>query len=260
MNRDERRTDIARRLGLDLEALAADLDEDDDLDDVDLKETAGEEAVMRLYDELASESGREMDEHDRAITDTMGELLDWLESEDEDEGPKIDIPFAWRDKISPFQRKILTGSTFVGVPLFIGGLQMSIRGVAGGEILAGLGMFIAVQMFWGIGALFGKLEAREAKVLQTWGYRSSSGSFSPGPTSSMSSSPREPRWPWASFPEAKEPTRKGRSRSRSRITDHGSRITDHGSRITDHGSRPQPQSSTRPSSVSRRPSAVVRQP
>lgn len=90
--------------------------------------------------------------------------------------------FSWREKISGFQKFILTISPVIGVLVFFIGLQMKIGNLENwfgikisnadqlGGWLAGFGMFVAAQMFWGIKALFNYFEKRNAAILRKLGY------------------------------------------------------------------------------------------
>lgn len=75
----------------------------------------------------------------------------------------------WKDELSPLQKKVLQLSNLVGVLLFFVGVQFIVRGKnTFGGILAGFGMFLAVQVQWGIATVFEWLEKQ--KLVEKYGY------------------------------------------------------------------------------------------
>ena len=78
----------------------------------------------------------------------------------------------WKEQISPLQRLLLKASALIGFVIFFVGVQLTVRGRASeGGWLSAFGMFIAVQMRWGVEALYRWLERRRADWLARIGYR-----------------------------------------------------------------------------------------
>lgn len=91
-------------------------------------------------------------------------------SEEEDFSNAND--FLWKDKILPIQRLLLKVFYVGGLATFGYGMYLTTK--AGnpktGGLLSGLGMFIAVQMFWGMQSFFVFLQKRNSKLLRSPGY------------------------------------------------------------------------------------------
>jgi len=136
-------------------------------------------AVDDFYDELEFEFENDLTDAQKANFRRVGEALAWAqeqgarlaaeEAEEEQENQKeFYSEFAWQDKISKFQRLFLKASSALGGIIFFVCLNLSIR-KKGGPLMqgmAGMGMFIAVQMFWGVKKCFNFLEKNNSSLLK----------------------------------------------------------------------------------------------
>ena len=149
-------------------------------DMTELRMLGDEGSIDDFFDNLDFEFSGDLDEHERYTIRTVGQAISWAmvqeeaedEDENEDESSGLASGFGWRERISPFQTVILKLSTFVGIAMFMGGVYLTTHGdQQRGGFLSGIGMFIAVQMFWGIKSFFNWLENRDSKLLHTFGYK-----------------------------------------------------------------------------------------
>lgn len=142
-----------------------------------LSSLGDESSVDDFFDKLEFEFPGDLDDEMRHRLSTLGMCHSWAteqcerESEEKSED-SIPNAFHWRDEISALQRGILTISKIIGPILFFFGVQLTIRDQKElGGALSGIGMFIAVQMFWGVKSCYNWLEKRRSSLLQSPGYR-----------------------------------------------------------------------------------------
>ena len=78
----------------------------------------------------------------------------------------------WQEQLSSFQQAFLKRAWLVGVILFFIGIQLSVRGKSDiGGWLAGFGMFVAAELFWGLKKLYDWIERKRPHWIQKYGYR-----------------------------------------------------------------------------------------
>lgn len=83
-------------------------------------------------------------------------------------------PFDWQERIWPLQRILLKVFYIAGLATFGCGIYIAVNPkhayAKWGSLLMGLGMFVAVQMYWGMQSFFNWLEKRNSSMLQKLGY------------------------------------------------------------------------------------------
>jgi hypothetical protein len=145
--------------------------------ETELNSLGDESTVDDFFDDLEFEFSGDIEEEQRGSMSSIGEALAWAKAQPVDEDDEDDEPsnvggFAWREKISPFQSGFLKISAILGAVMFFFGVQLTVRGNPWGEPLAGVGMFIAASLFWGVKSCYNWVEKNKPTLLQKWGYSS----------------------------------------------------------------------------------------
>ncbi|MBU52513.1 MAG: hypothetical protein CL920_27780 [Deltaproteobacteria bacterium] len=140
---------------------------------------ASDEHIQDFFDNLELAFDTTLEEDARRELVTIQDCWEWVQTQrhrqwqEEQKAMQEDkpSPFAWQDEITPLQQNLLKLSRIIGPIMFFVGIQMNVRGHKQfGGALAGLGMFIAVQMFWGIKKLFNWFESNQLAYLRRVGY------------------------------------------------------------------------------------------
>jgi hypothetical protein len=136
--------------------------------DTALIQIADQRKLQEFFQELEIEFSSHISAEDREQIITIQDAIEWVEFHGKTDEEEADMGMGWREKLTPVQKAFLKISGLLGVILMIAGIQMKVRSIGGswGEILAGIGAFIGVQMFWGVTKWFNWLEKRKSRLLR----------------------------------------------------------------------------------------------
>ena len=148
----------------------------------DLYSLGAPDTVDDFFDYLESEFSGDLSQGERQQIRYVNQAWAWAwaqyerEQQEEQEAEEAfqsnfdskPHPFAWRDNILPIQRLFLKLMYVVGLGGFAYGMYVTtqLKNAKVGGFYTGLGMFIAVQMHWGIQGFFNWLEKRDSKLLE----------------------------------------------------------------------------------------------
>ncbi len=143
--------------------------------------------VDDLFDYLEFEFSGDIDDNQRQHFRYVTHVWTWAwaayEKEQEEETNEAEeaaanenfsnaSEFAWRDRILPIQRLLLQLFYYGGLAAFGYGMYVTIKlkSPQTGGMITGLGMFVAVQMNWGMQSFYAWLQKRNSKLLRSPGY------------------------------------------------------------------------------------------
>lgn len=160
-------------------------------ENTDLYSLGDSRMVDDLFDELESAFSGTLEDFERQQIRYVGQAWNWAwqaaerqaaeeaeeraaEEAEEAQAQRLDqsSPFAWQERIWPIQRILLKIFYIAGLATFGYGMYLTVkvRDAKMGNLLTGLGIFVAVQMYWGMKTFFNALEKRNSSLLQKWGY------------------------------------------------------------------------------------------
>lgn len=141
----------------------------------DASTLSAESAIAELGDDDAVE----------AFCDALTSRLDTFSLTDDERAEKLPtvgaaVKFAngvhreklaqnWESGLAPAQLWLFKVAPVVGVVAFIVGVQLKVRGLPWAEPLMGVGMFVAVQMYWGVRGGYEWLAKRYPTLVERFG-------------------------------------------------------------------------------------------
>lgn len=145
----------------------------------DLYSLGGADTVDDFFDYLEAEFSGDLSTEERQQIRYVSQAWAWawqqFEREQAEEAAvaaSVTNISKWQDRIHPAQRLILRMSYFLGLAGFGYGMYLTtqLKDTKMGGFYSGFGMFLALQLYWGLNTFFSSLEARNSKMLAKAGY------------------------------------------------------------------------------------------